>query len=198
MLLIGEVKEFSNGRMNTRMVVKHMGDAPFDLPGDMYARVQRRFETEMVLWNAVEGNRLLVAATFGVSRAGLARIVDLTLMVTDRHWLGFDSIAEKALIDTLIREQRSFIKPLRYDASESEQLAAAVLLDAGEPMPLHIVASTGGFAADRVCDSRPSAIGDAWTWVCTDAMPSFPSQITGVSSPSGCENPLRLPTRGGD
>lgn len=195
-LLVGEVKEFSNGRTNTRMVIKHMGDAPFDLPGDLYARVQRRFETEMVLWNTVEGSRLLVAATFGVSRTGLASVVDLTLMVTDHHWLAFDSIAEKALIDTLIHEQRCFIKPLRYDASEGEQLAAAVLLDAGEPMPLHIVVSTKGSVADCVCDSPPREVWEAWTWAITDTMPALPLPVTGV--PLRSSNSYRAPEQAGD
>lgn len=181
MLLIGEVKEFGNGRTNARMVIKHMGDAPFDLPGDMYSRLQGRFESEILLWNAVDESRLLVAATFGVSRAGLASIVDMTLMVTDRHWLGFDSMAEKALIDTLIREKRCFIKPLRYDASESEQLAAAVLLDAGEPRPLHIVTCVGGFPANGIGDPRPGEIGEVWTWASVDAMAPLPLPVAEAS-----------------
>lgn len=45
-------------------------------------------------------------------------------------------------------------------------------------MPLHILASTKGAVADRVCDSRPRAVGEVWTWASIDMMPAFPLQVT--------------------
>lgn len=184
MLLIGEVKGFSTGRGGMQMVVKHMADSPLELPGDLFRRLQRRFETEIMLWNEIDGSRLLLAATVSVGSAGVAGIVDLILMVTDRHWLGLDSVAEKALIDKLIYEERCFVKPLRYGVSNENQLATAVLLDTGDPVPLYIVAPVDGVIA------RPrlrSALGTVWSWSIADGIPSLPS-AENVSLPRGGRN----------
>lgn len=83
------------------------------------------------------------------------------------------SVAEKALIDKLIHKERCFFKPLRYDISNAEQLATAVLLDTSEPVPLHIIAATEGVELGRA--NLASGLGKAWTWGITGSMPSLPS-----------------------
>lgn len=176
MLLIAEVNDLGDARFGKKLRVKHMPDAPFLLADDLYQRVLRRFETEMLLWSAVESSHLLVAATFRVGAAGWASIEEMTLMLTDEHWLCIDSSDDMRLLEALVGARRRFHRTLRYNVPSAAPLATAVLTDASDPVALYVVPSGAderyqhslyGFISKSSCG--------AWTWTAGTSMPDFPA-----------------------
>jgi hypothetical protein len=61
-------------------------------------------------------------------------------MTVSPEWIPFDHPLELALLTTLVREKRRFMKPLRYDAARSSAFADVLLLDLGSrPVPLDVI-----------------------------------------------------------
>lgn len=173
-LLIGEVKEFerASSRATTicRALVEHLPDFPFVFPEEMNKRLQKRFAQELGVWDAVPDVKLIAIATFGVGNAGVATLEEMAVMLVDRHWLPFETIYEKSLIDLLIEGRRKFKKSLRYNVASSRPMATAVLSDTGKrPVALYIVPPTADEAFDEALEQLKHDSGaDSWTWSLTD------------------------------
>jgi hypothetical protein len=175
MLLIAEVKEFARARFGHKMVIKHMPDAPFAIDEDLHNRLHRLFAKELALWNNLDGAHLLTAATFGVDPAGLAKIDALTLMVTNEHWHGIESLDEKSLLDALIARRRRFVKTFRYDLPPDAPMATAVLVDCDGPAFLFIsTADAGSIEQPYLQDDALTPNGTLWTWQVGLPMPNLP------------------------
>jgi hypothetical protein len=175
MLLIAEVKEFARARFGHKMVIKHIPDAPFAIDEDLHNRLHRLFAKELALWNNLDGAHLLTAATFGVDAAGVAKLDALTLMVTNEHWHGIESLDEKSLLDALIARRRRFIKTFRYDLSPEARMATAVLVDCDRPVFLFMSTEDAGNIAqpDFPDDARPPN-ATLWTWHVGLPIPNLP------------------------
>ncbi|MFN3808990.1 MAG: DUF1173 family protein [Roseateles asaccharophilus] len=132
LLLVAEVKEIAPGRHGYKAVIKHLPDLAFTLDEALYNRLERRFEQELGLWGASDGSHLIVIATFGVGAEGLPRVVELSLMTVTEHWLPVETVAEKQLLDRLVRNRRSFTKLLRYGMRHEGEMPILVLTDQGE------------------------------------------------------------------
>jgi hypothetical protein len=175
MLLIAEVKEFARARIGHKMVVKHMPDAPFAIDNDLHDRLFRVFAKELALWNHLDGAHLLAAATFGVDAAGVAKLDALTLMVTNEHWHGIETLDEKSLLDTLIARRRRFMKTFRYDLPPDARMATAVLVDCDGPVYLFMsTADAGSKEQPYLLDDGGTPNGTLWTWQVGLPMPNLP------------------------
>lgn len=177
MLLIGEVKAISPSRYGHKLVVKHLPDFAFMLNEDLHKRLNKRFEMELSLWDAIEGVHLVAVATFGVNKAGVATIEEMGLMVTTDNWIPFENRSDKALIDLLTRDGRRFLKGMRYNLAATRPLATAVLTDTPTPTALYIHQS-GGDDYDEALDEliRDSKM-DSWVWHPEQGeMPAIPGQ----------------------
>lgn len=178
MILVGEVKDLVPARNGHRLIVKHMPDFPFMLDETLHRRLCARFEIEFALWNAEEQSHLMVVATFGLSRAGLAVIEEIGLMMVSENWIPYDSVYEKTLVDALAKVRARSVKGLRYNLAAETPSAAAILQTENQPVGLYIVPQTvDGDYEDALGDliaSRPD-IG-AWVWRVADgAMPALPA-----------------------
>jgi hypothetical protein len=176
-ILLAEVKTFEPARFGFKATMKQVPDFPFMMNDDIYRAMERRFERELSLWAAIEGGHLIMIATFSVRNTGLASIEELALMNVTAQWLPFEDAYEKALIDRLVEERRSFIKGLRYNLRPARPLAAAVTADTGHKAhALYIVppAATDEFRGemDRLI---AEAWSESWIWdVASGAMPPIP------------------------
>lgn len=178
MLLIGEVKEIGPSRYGHKLVVKHLPDFAFMLNEDLHKRLDKRFETELSLWDSVEGVHLIAVATFGVNKAGVASIEEIGLMVTTENWIPFESRADKSLLDVLTQDGRRFLKGMRYNLAVSRPLAAAVLIDTPSPTALYILQPGGGDEYGEAMDEliRDSKM-ESWIWHPEQgAMPNLPQR----------------------
>ena len=164
MLLIGEVKEIVPARYGFKAIVKHMPDHALAIDEQLYRRLGRRFEAELALWGASDDIHMVMIATFGVSSAGVAALHELCLMPVTRQWLPIDDAFDKQLVDTLVREERSFVKGLNYNLARRTRVAKAILTDCDGPPPvLAIVGPDDSAVTDHVEDS-PSRSGFSWIW----------------------------------
>jgi hypothetical protein len=171
MLLIAEVKEIVPARYGFKTVVKHVPDQAFALDEQLYRRLGRRFENELALWAASDDIHMLMIATFSVTAAGLPRIAELSLMAVTRQWLPVEDGFEKQLIDRLVREERCFVKGMRYNLGAASVLAYATLTDCEGSAPMLFVGQAG--SATLPLQSNES--GPTWCWhPADDVMPSLP------------------------
>ncbi|WP_137887577.1 DUF1173 family protein [Pseudomonas sp. 2FE] len=109
------------------------------LPPAVWATTVKRFEREISAWK--RGSRVIAVAQV-TPRNGTtvpqADVVELALMQVSERWIPLDSDYEGVIEARLHAAGRSFDKPLRYDADESEVFPDFWLLDAGKDFPLEV------------------------------------------------------------
>lgn len=140
LLLIAEVKEILPARHGHKAVIKHVPDVGFAMDDSIYHRLAQRFGQELELWSASDSIRMLMIATLTISAAGLPHIAELSLMTATTQWLPVETIAEQLLVEASVRNQRAFLKLLRYDVRSDAKLATLALTDRGAPAPLMFAA----------------------------------------------------------
>jgi hypothetical protein len=178
MILIGEVKEIAPARYGHKIIVKHAADFPFMLNDDLHRRLLKRFAIEHELWEALDHIHLVVIATFSISAAGIASVEEIALMTVTENWIPFETIQDKAVIETLTTHNRRFMKGLRYNLPQSRPLACAVLSDtAPQPTALYIVPAEADddflAANNRLIEESHLA---SWTWNASDfELPALPA-----------------------
>ncbi|TCK31942.1 uncharacterized protein DUF1173 [Paraburkholderia sp. BL8N3] len=176
MMVVGEVKELGDARFGKKMVLKHLPDAHFFMNEDLYKRMLKRFEHELALWSGSESSHLLVVGTFGVSGAGVASLEEASLMLVNEHWLPYENVDEKMLLDALIAQKRRFVKGLRYNLPSTTPLALAVLSDTVEPVAMYITSygSSDEYRKQLHALIEESSL-EAWTWDTAAEMPALPA-----------------------
>lgn len=177
MLLVGELKEMGDARFGKKMVIKHLPDCHFMMNEDVYKRFLKRFESELSLWSGDETSHLLIVATFGVNGTGTASLEEASAMLVNEHWIPYESVDERLLIDALIQQKRRFVKGLRYNLPSSKVLARAVLNDTDEPVALYVTP----YGADEGYTKQMQELIDssdmvAWEWNTGERMPDLPPQ----------------------
>ena len=180
MLAIGEVKGFAPSRHGYQLSLKHWPDFPLFLSEDVYRRLNKRFVTEMELWDAsIEDDvHLVFAGTFSMSPAGYATVEEVTLMAVNAAWLPIESKSEKDLLDALVRDKRSFVRGMRYNMPLQRPMACAVMADtlpgavACYVMPVSADGEYEGVLRDLVDSSDLPA----WFWCPSrEPMPRLPT-----------------------
>ncbi|RWE12555.1 MAG: DUF1173 domain-containing protein [Mesorhizobium sp.] len=178
MILVGEVKEFVPARSGHKLIIKHMPGFVFLVDDGLYRRLQSRFETELMLWDADEASHLIAIATFAFTATGLAVIEELALMAVAENWVPYESAYEKKLVDALASVNTRSIKGLRYNLPADRPAAAALLHGQARPTALYIVPPTSEpsymDALEELIASRPDI--DAWQWRTAEGeMPPLPA-----------------------
>ncbi|HHL0036585.1 Predicted transcriptional regulators containing the CopG/Arc/MetJ DNA-binding domain [Enterobacter hormaechei] len=118
----------------------------FITSASQWQSVVRRFPSEIAAWKA--GGRVVAIALTtppvtkesGGSSNTRVKTLQIALMHVSDNWIPLDSGYEKQVAEKLDTEQRQYIKPMRYDASESEVFPDFVLLDCGvdKPVPMEV------------------------------------------------------------
>lgn len=82
---------------------------------------------------------------------------------------------ELPLIEVLQREQRAFMKPLRYDAKSAVALPDALLLDCENgPLPLHAVSAFADARGEHAVGEAVHIGQPHWTWNTETEVPLLP------------------------
>lgn len=172
MLLIGEVKAIEPARSGHKLIIKHLPDAALMVDDALLARLTRRFRTELDLWRADEAGHLMVIATFSVGHGGAATAEEVSVVMTDRNWLPYESVADKILLETAVAHHRRFTKSLRYNLAADKPMASLVFTDTETPTAAFLLGrgSERPDVAALAADTRT----DSWTWVIGDDMPRLP------------------------
>lgn len=178
MLVVAEVKDIAPSRFGHKIVFKHVPDCPFMVPDDLHRRLQKAFDIELALWEAIEHTHLMAIGTFAVTTSGIPTLEQLALMVVTDSWIPFESVFDKTLIDAFIAKGRPFRKSLRYNMIATKPLATVVALDTDPATACYVI----GPGSDQVhMLELDQLIGRSalaqWTWNagCGEAMPDLPS-----------------------
>lgn len=180
MIAIGEVKAIEPARFGHKLVIKHLPDAPLMLEDNLHRRLQRRFANELELWQVDEHGHLMAIATFSVGRGGLATVQELSLMMTDQHWLPYDSPGEKILLDTATEQRRRFVVSLRYNLEPAKTMASLVFTDTDRPTAAYLAADEE--QAAQLAETEAESGITAWAWVVEEHAPRLPEPGKPVSA----------------
>jgi len=185
-IVIGEFNGCVATPYGRRVSVKHMADAPLFIDNKTWKRVERAYGPVLQARDADVNRepRALMAALIYAKREHIYQIDTLSMMLTTDQWIPLDGLHELPLIERLQREQRAFLKPLKYDARSSAAFANALLLDCGgTARALHVVSP---FVAGRdrwIKDKAVSSAGDLrWVWHTDEEMPAFPERERSASN----------------
>ncbi|WP_407364173.1 DUF1173 family protein (plasmid) [Pseudomonas luteola] len=134
---------------------------PFGMPSltlepTDWTRAVKRFRHEISAWK--RGARVMAIAQLSVTSGAAplqGQVLELALMqVTDR-WIPVDSSYESLIEERLHAAQRSFEKPLRYDASKFEYFPDFWLLDMGKHYPIEVFGmASEGYLEHKVSKSQ--------------------------------------------
>lgn len=172
MMLIGEYKEIVPARFGHKLLVRHLPDAPLMIDDKLVARLNKRFGDELELAQADDKGHLMVIATFSVGRAGLATAEEICLVMTDEHWLPYESLLDKLLIDAALAARRRFTKSLRYNLAPDKPMASLVFTDTETPTAAFLLTSEED--RDTAARIATDTGTDVWTWVLDEDMPPLP------------------------
>lgn len=172
MMLIGEIKAIEPARFGHKLLIKHLPDAPLMVDDALLARMNKRFGDELELWQSDEDGHLMVIATFSVGRAGLATAEEISLVMTDRNWLPYESPADKLLLEVALQQRRRFTKSLRYNLAPDKPMASLVLTDTEKPTAAFLL--TSDHDREAVADLAAQTGTEVWTWVVGEDLPALP------------------------
>lgn len=181
MMLIGEYKEIAPARFGHKLVLRHMPDAPLMLDDKLHDRLHKRFGDELELSRANEKGHLMVIATFSLGRAGLATAEEISLVMTDQHWLPYESLADKLLLDAALEARRRFTKSLRYNLAPDKPMASLVFTDTETPTAAFLLINDQDRdIAAQIASDTGTAV---WTWVLGEDMPALPARAGTDTAP---------------
>ena len=180
LLLIGEVKGFSESPLGKRLIVKHAPDYNFIVADDLFIRLNKRYLTELSAIG-IDGIHVMVIATFSLNYKMVPTIEEMSLMLVSEEWLPFENEYEHNLVDLMVKSGRRFIKGLRYLQAFTKPMASCLLTDLGTgPVALYIVPSDAdGDYLNALDEIIKDSSYQSWVWnVDQIQMPSLPENIT--------------------
>lgn len=178
-IIIGEFKDSEQTAFGRRIAVKHMPDVPLFIDTKAWERVERSYAAILQARDAdvPRKPRVMMAALVYAKREHVYQVDTLSMMLTTDQWIALDGLHELPLVEALQREQRVFMKPLRYDARSGAGFANILLLDSGKvPVPLHVVSP---FMEPRERATKERLLAgnrEAWVWVTGEEMPCLPER----------------------
>jgi hypothetical protein len=117
----------------------------------------------------------MMAALVYAKREYVYQVDTVSMMLTTDQWIPLDGLYELPLIEALQREQRSFMKPLKYDARSAAAFPNVLLLDSGEfPLPLHVVSPLLEARERSTKEKLLTGAPTAWVWALDQNMPHLP------------------------
>lgn len=180
-ILVGEYNGSEPTNFGRRITIRHMPDVPLFMEHKAWQRVERIHGAMLQARDAdvARKPRVLVAALIYAMREHVYAVDTLSMMLTTDQWIPVEGLHELPLIEALQREQRAFMKPLRYDARTSAIFPNALLLDCGgSPVPLHVTTPLAEAKEMTLKQRAILANGAAtWVWHTGKEMPALPPRV---------------------
>lgn len=177
-ILIGQFSAVEASGYGCQVIVKHMPNAPLHIEEKTWQADVRAFGSTLQAPDAdlEHKPRVLMAALIHAKREHVYQIHALTLMLVSQQWLPLEELHELPLIERIVQEGRSFLKPLRFDAKSWAVFPNVLLLDTGSrPTPLHVASPFMSEKERAAKDRAAKDSGDAtWLWRTEFAMPPLP------------------------
>lgn len=181
MLMVCELKEIVAARYGFKAIIKHLPDQSFAIDEQLFRRLERHFEQELMLWGNSASVRMVMICTFRLTTIGVPTVVELSLMPVTTEWLPIENAFDHELTAKLVHEERHFVKGLRYNTPRRPTMASAMLLDAGaEPWTLSIGSQAEAVESSELVHRAPSTNQSRlWFWrPSQEPMPALPDRQT--------------------
>ncbi len=178
-IIVGEYNGSEPTACGRRIVVKHMPDVPLYIESKAWERVERSYAATLQARDAdvPRRPRVMMAALIYAKREHVYQVDTVSMMLTTDQFIPLDGLYELPLIEALQREQRSFMKPLKYDAKSAAAFPNVLLLDCeGAPVPLHVVSAVADAKEKALKVSALAKDPPHWIWNTDTEVPSFPAR----------------------
>ena len=178
-IIVGEYNGSEQTVFGRRIVVKHMPDVPLYIENKAWERVERSYAPTLQARDAdvPRKPRVMMAALVYAKREHVYQVDMVSMMLTTDQWIPLDGLHELPLIEELQREQRVFMKPLRYDAKSAAAFPNVLLLDSGKvPLPLHAVSPFADAKERSIKQKSLAGSPSAWVWRIDQNMPPLPQR----------------------
>jgi hypothetical protein len=178
-IIVGEYNGSEQTNFGRRIVVKHMPDVPLFIETKDWERIERN---SAVILQARDADvprkpRVMMAALVYAKREHVYQVERMSMMLTTDQWIPLNGLHELPLIELLHREQRAFMKPLRYDARSAAGFPNVLLLDSGKvPVQLHVVSRFMEAKERSTKEKLLAGIPSAWVWSTDQDMPHLPER----------------------
>jgi hypothetical protein len=178
-IIVGEYNGSEPTAFGRRIVVKHMPDVPLYIENKAWERVERSYAPNLQARDAdvPKKPRVMMAALVYAKREYIYQVDTVSMMLTTDQWIPLDGLHELPLIELLQREQRAFMKPMRYDARSVAGFPNALLLDSGKaPLPLHVVSPSLDARERSIKAKLLAGTPSAWVWATDQNIPHLPER----------------------
>lgn len=193
-LLVGQYNGSEPTHQGRRIIVKHMPDSPLFIDNKAWTKTERTYGAMLQACEAdVEHKpRILMIALVYAKREFVYQVDTLSMMMVTDQWIPLDDLHELPLLESLVQEGRSFIKPLRYDSRAPASIPTALMLDCVEaPMPMYVLSP---YAEPKARVQQEKLIADrgssAWVWRSEEERPPFPSLDRAASRSASQRSPV--------
>ncbi len=158
--------------------MKHLPDFALYADDSVWKGLEKKFANELEVWNSSQEYHLMTILTFGLKASGVPAVEEISLMLTNKNWIPFETGSEREVLEELEGLSYRFTKGLRFNLNANKPIASFILLD-GKPKPvgLFIVPSDASEKYEdeitQIIADRPDL--DAWIWRQADGpMPQLP------------------------
>lgn len=145
LILVAPLKSYTDERDNSPRYLPLDNDNGFpkiNISLPLWNKAKQSFQSEFSSWR--NGNKVMAIVQIDVptlhksTNKFFAPALELGLMAVSDSWIPIDSSYEGLVERKLVREGRSFIKPLRYDANNDIVFPDFILLDLDPAYPLEV------------------------------------------------------------
>ena len=157
-----------------------MPDVPLYIETKAWERVERSYAPILQARDAdvPKKPRVMMAALVYAKREYVYQVDTVSMLLTTDQWIPLDGLHELPLIDLLQREQRAFMKPLRYDARSATDFPNVLLLDSSSaPFPLHVVSPFSVARPGSTKERMLAGSQSGWIWTTDQDMPPLPGRL---------------------
>ena len=143
MLVIAPLAAWNQGRepqMEQQMKIAGFHGMPIVyMQEGLWASTMRRFANAMSAWRNGTGAVAIAQIELRQGKHGIyATAIDVAIMAVTAQFIPVESSYERVVADMLVAQQRSFSKPLRFDASSAQVLPDFLLTDTPKEVPMEV------------------------------------------------------------
>lgn len=143
MLVIAPLAAWNQGReaqMEQQMKIAGFHGMPIVyMPEGLWASTVRRFANALSAWRNGIGTIVIAQIELRQGKHGIyAAAIDVAIMAINAQFIPVESSYERVVADMLVAQQRSFSKPLRFDASSEQVLPDFLITDTPKEVPMEV------------------------------------------------------------
>lgn len=186
-IIVGQIRALQDTKYGGRLIIRHLPNFPFWIPEELYKVITNRCFRELSELEPTDQpsrNRLVAIMTVERRPSGSYAVNEMAIVRTNQHWLPIWSRFGGQLADKLVKEQRHFLVPMRYDAVPAAVTPACLLLDSGNHTISMYVPQTDDKITRKHIESIQDTEQNMWIWdigktgISEAFIPEFPPRAT--------------------